>query len=70
MKAQELRQLSAEALRSKAEELRGVIGQLRFSQYQGKEKNVKRLQALRHELAQVLTVLTEYEKTSHSSQAK
>jgi ribosomal protein L29 len=66
-KAQELRQLTSDALRVKADELRVTIQQMRFGAYQGKEKNVKMLSVVRHELSRVLTILTEHEKKSHSS---
>jgi len=62
-----MRQLNAETLRVKAEELKGMINHLRYNQYQGKEKNVNKLMNLRHELSRVLTVLAEMEKTSSST---
>jgi len=64
---QELRQMTPDALRVKAEELRAAIQQMRFGAYQGKEKNVKMLSVVRHELSRVLTILTEHEKKPHSS---
>jgi len=66
-KVQELRQMTPDALRVKAEELRAMIQQMRFGAYQGKEKNVKMLSMIRHELSRVLTILTEHEKNAHSS---
>lgn len=54
----ELRRLSADALRTRAEELAAHIATLRF-QGLGKEKNVKKLRTLRHERARVLTILQE-----------
>jgi len=68
-KASELRQLTLQALETRAKELREQISDLRYNQYQGKEKNVKKLIQLRHELARVLTVLAEHEKNNDSSVA-
>lgn len=75
MKTKELRQLSSEELRVKAEEMRAQIEHMRFNSQKGKEKNVKKLIMVRHELATILTILgevkpsvtTEQEKKPHSS---
>lgn len=67
MNAKELRQLSLDALRSRTEELRAHVLKLTFSMYQQKEKNVKKLRSLRHDLARALTILSEREKTQHSA---
>jgi len=66
MNTKELRQLTLDALRSRVDDLRAQVTQLTFSQYQRKEKNVKKLRMLRHDIARVLTVLTEREKTPSS----
>lgn len=65
----ELRQLSPDALRTKAEELQREIRTLSFNRFHQTEKNVRRLRALRHDLARVLTILTERVKTDRSSSA-
>jgi len=67
MKTKELRQLSQEELKIKAEELRAQIEHMCFNSQKGKEKNVKKLIMVRHELATILIILTEHEKKSHSS---
>lgn len=59
--ARELRRLSPDALRARASELAREIGELKFGG-QAKEKNVKKLRALRHERARALTVLQEWER--------
>lgn len=64
MNVKELRQLTPEALRAKATELRAEIRGFLFRQQQEREKNVKKLRTVRHELARVLTILTERERTS------
>lgn len=64
MNAKELRQLAPDAFRAKAEELRTLVRQMSYAHYQQKEKNVKKLQTLRHELARALTVLSERESMS------
>lgn len=66
MKAKELRQIAPETLNLKVEELRAQIEQMRFGSAKGAEKNVKKLSMIRHELARILTILTEHEKNSHS----
>jgi ribosomal protein L29 len=66
-KVQELRQMTPDALRVKAEELRATIQQMRFGAHNSKEKNVKLLLTVRHELSRVLTIITEHEKNVHSS---
>jgi len=58
MKARELRNLSEAALLARAGELLQEVSALRFGS-STKEKNVKKLLALRHERARVLTVLRE-----------
>ncbi len=58
----ELRLLSAEALAGKAADLRATVAQMKFDGYKGKEKNVKKMRDTRHELARVLTILTENAK--------
>jgi ribosomal protein L29 len=67
MPATDLHQLTPDALRARADELSSQVHALSFAAYRQKEKNVKRLKMLRHELAGVLTVLTEREKTPSSS---
>ncbi len=62
MNAQELRQLSPNALRAKATELRVEVIHGAYAEFQGKEKNVKKRRHVRHELACVLTIISEREK--------
>ncbi len=58
MRAKELRTVSPETLRTRAEELAREIASLRFGGLE-KEKNKKKLIGLRHERARVLTILQE-----------
>lgn len=58
MNTAELRRLSPDALRVRADELLAQIAALRFGEQQ-KEKNVKKLLHLRHERARVFTILRE-----------
>lgn len=67
MHMRELRQLGSDALRAKAEELSLEIAGRRYGRFQQKEKNVKKLKMLRHDLARVLTLLTEQRKNSSSA---
>ncbi len=56
--AAQLRQLSADALRVRADAVQAEIVGLRFAGAQ-KEKNVKKLKTLRHDRARMLTILRE-----------
>lgn len=58
MNAKEVRQLSPEALRARAQELFADIISRRFGGIP-REKNNKKLRALRRERARVLTILRE-----------
>lgn len=58
--AAQLRQLSADALRVRADEVQAEIVSLRFAGAQ-KEKNVKKLRTLRHDRARILTILRQQE---------
>lgn len=70
MKTQELRSMSMEQLKAKAEEKQKEAEQLRFVRHQGKEKNVNHLKNVRHDLARILTIITENEKRTHSLKEK
>ncbi|HWP34304.1 MAG TPA: 50S ribosomal protein L29 [Thermodesulfobacteriota bacterium] len=58
-KAAELRALPVEELKKRAEELRQELFNLRFQHATGQLENTQRIPQTRHELARVLTVLTE-----------
>lgn len=64
MKTSELRRLDVHALEARANDLLAQIAALRFGAQQ-KEKNVKKLRALRHERARALTILSEQKRSSH-----
>jgi ribosomal protein L29 len=66
MKAHELRQLSADALRARADDVRAQLVRARYSRSRSKEKNVNAYSELRHELSRVLTLLAERAKKSAS----
>lgn len=59
----ELRQLGIPALQTRANELLAHMSSLRFGSQQ-KEKNVKKMRALRQERARILTLLTERHHTT------
>lgn len=62
----EIRNLTPDALRVKVEELQKDIRKHSFHGFRRQEKNVNHLRNLRHELARVLTISTEREKTDSS----
>lgn len=68
MKARELRNLSIEELRKKEKELRKELFNLRFQAAKGELQNVKRIKAVRKDIARILTIITE--KTRSSSQGE
>jgi large subunit ribosomal protein L29 len=57
MKAKELRELSAEELRTKSAELRSELFNLRVKHATGQLENTARIGTLRREVARVETVL-------------
>lgn len=61
--ARELRHMSVEGLRARADALLVSIASLKFTGV-AKEKNVKKLRAFRHDRARVLTVLQEHRKAT------
>lgn len=61
MKNAELRELSVEELEIKLEEDREELENLRFRQTLQEVENPLRIRWLRREIAQILTVLREYE---------
>ncbi len=62
MKAAELRDLTVQELRKRADELRQELFNLRFQHATGQLENTQRIPLTRRDLARVLTVLTEKEK--------
>ncbi len=62
MKAEKLRDLSIEELREKEGELRKELFNLRFQLAKGELQNVKRLKAVKKDIARILTILTERQK--------
>ncbi len=59
MKASELRNLSLEELKKKERELRKELFNLRFQLSKGELQNVKRIKAVRKDIARILTIITE-----------
>lgn len=59
MKVKELRNLSETALRARAEELLAEVSGIRFLKASKRDKNVRKVRALRHERARALTILEE-----------
>uniref|UniRef100_A0A7C4AJU2 Large ribosomal subunit protein uL29 n=1 Tax=Thermodesulfovibrio aggregans TaxID=86166 RepID=A0A7C4AJU2_9BACT len=62
MKAEKLRDLSIEELREKEGQLRKELFNLRFQLAKGELQNVKRLKAVKKDIARILTILTEKQK--------
>lgn len=65
----ELRHLTPDALRAKAEELQKEIRKHSFHGVRRQEKNVNHLRNLRHELARVLTISTERFREEQASRS-
>jgi large subunit ribosomal protein L29 len=59
MKTQELRELSVEELRKKAEELRRQLLTMRVAKTNQQVKNPLQLRFLRRDIARILTILQE-----------
>ncbi|ACI20233.1 MULTISPECIES: 50S ribosomal protein L29 [Thermodesulfovibrio] len=68
MKATELRNFSIEELRKKEKELRRELFNLRFQLAKGELQNVKRMKAVKKDIARILTIITE--KTMMSSKGE
>lgn len=60
MKAQELRNLSADELETKADEFRKELFKLRFQAKVGKLEKSSKIRALRRDLARALTIRREW----------
>ena len=61
MHAKEGRGLQSEELKSKLDDLRQELFNLRFKLYSGQQKDSSRLKATRREIARVATILRERE---------
>lgn len=59
MKTKELRALSIEELQKKERELRRELFNLRFQLSKGELQNVRRIRAVRKDIARILTIITE-----------
>jgi large subunit ribosomal protein L29 len=59
MRASELRELSAEELAAREQDMRKELFNLRFQQATGEIENPRRIRHLKKDIARVLTVLTE-----------
>jgi large subunit ribosomal protein L29 len=63
MKASELRELSAEELVAREQDMRKELFNLRFQQATGEIENPRRIRHLRKDIARVLTVLTKKQES-------
>lgn len=70
MKAKELRALSVEELRKKERELRRELFNLRFQLSKGELQNVRRIRAVRKDIARILTIISEKTQSQGKTQAK
>jgi large subunit ribosomal protein L29 len=59
MKPSEMRELTAEELALKEQDLRRELFNLRFQQATGEIENPMRIRAIRREIARMLTIVTE-----------
>jgi large subunit ribosomal protein L29 len=62
MKVQELRELSADELRSRERELADQLFKLRFQHTLGQLENAMKLRNIRREIARIKTVLAENQR--------
>lgn len=62
MKAKDLRNLTIEELRQKEKDLRRELFNLRFQLSKGELQNVKRIQAVKKDIARILTIITEKQR--------
>lgn len=62
MKANKLRDFSIDELKEKEKELRKELFNLRFQLSKGELQNVKRLKAVKKDIARILTIITEKQK--------
>ncbi|MCS7163410.1 MAG: 50S ribosomal protein L29 [Thermodesulfovibrio sp.] len=70
MKAKDLRNLSIEELRKKEKELRKELFNLRFQLSKGELQNVRRIRAVKKDIARILTIITEKTKLSSEGDAR
>ncbi|MGB9710967.1 MAG: 50S ribosomal protein L29 [Thermodesulfovibrio sp.] len=62
MKTVELRNFSIEELKKKEQELRKELFNLRFQLAKGELQNVKRIRAVKKDIARILTIITEKQR--------
>ena len=67
MKIKEIRELSLDELASRKRELRDESFHLRIQQQSGQLENPSQLRTIRHEVAQVETVLTQKKKAASAA---
>lgn len=70
MKATELRNFSIEELKKKEKELRRELFNLRFQLAKGELQNVKRIKAVKKDIARILTIITEKNMMSSKGEAR
>jgi len=64
MKAEEIRKLKAEEMRSKVSDMREELMKLRFQQVSGQLTDPSRLRHLRRDIARMETILQETERAA------
>jgi large subunit ribosomal protein L29 len=70
MKTSELRALSVDELKQKESDFRKELFNLKFQLSKGELENNMRVQAVRKDIARVLTIITEKEKAATGEAAK
>ncbi len=66
MKAAELKNLSIDELKKKELDLRRELFNLRFQLSKGELQNVRRIRAVKKDIAKILTIITEKNKKKDS----
>jgi len=70
MKAAEIRDMTLEEMRRKAEELRQELFNLRFQHESGQLENPQRVKQAKRDIARILTVIRETESKSPTEKEK
>lgn len=70
MKPTELRNYSVEELKKKEKDLRRELFNLRFQLAKGELQNVRRIRAVKKNIARILTIITEKNKSFSEGEAQ
>lgn len=70
MKSTELRNFSIDELKKKEKDLRRELFNLRFQLAKGELQNVRRIRAVKKDIARILTIITEKNKSFSEGEAQ